>query len=80
MARIGVEGTLTDVKTALMEMGHEIIDLRTENDAANCDCCVISGQDKDVMGMQSTSIEGPVINAQGQSAEDVCQMVNAKLS
>ncbi|MGJ9458587.1 YkuS family protein [Oceanobacillus sp. CF4.6] len=80
MARIGVEGTLTDVKTALMEMGHEIIDLRTENDAANCDCCVISGQDKDVMGMQSTSIEGPVINAQGQNAEEVCQMVNAKLS
>ncbi|WP_010649590.1 YkuS family protein [Oceanobacillus massiliensis] len=80
MARIGVEDTLTDVKTALMEMGHEIIDLRTEKDAGHCDCCVISGQDKDVMGMQSTSIGGPVINAQGQNAEDVCQMVNQKLS
>jgi glutamine amidotransferase PdxT len=80
MARIGVEGTLTDVKTALMEMGHEIIDLRTEEDAAHCDACIISGQDKDVMGMQTTSIAGPVINAQGQSAEEVCQMVNAKFS
>ncbi|MBR3120018.1 YkuS family protein [Oceanobacillus profundus] len=80
MARIAVEENLTDIKTALMEMGHEIIDLRTERDAAHCDCCVISGQDKDVMGMQTTSIAGPVINAQGQTSEDVCQAVNEKLS
>jgi len=80
MARIAVEGTLTDVKTALMEMGHEIIDLHTEKDAEHCDCCVISGQDKDVMGVQNASIAGPVINADGQSAEDVCRMVNHKLS
>ncbi|MFD2043946.1 YkuS family protein [Ornithinibacillus salinisoli] len=80
MARIGVEGTLTDVKEALMEMGHEVIDLRSEGDTAHCDCCVISGQDKDVMGMADTSIAGPVISADGQNAEQVCQMVNNKLS
>ncbi|NAP00699.1 hypothetical protein FRY77_32495, partial [Halomonas sp. MG34] len=27
MARIGVESTLSDVKAALMEMGHEVVDL-----------------------------------------------------
>ncbi|GAB3068324.1 YkuS family protein [Virgibacillus ainsalahensis] len=80
MARIGVEETLTDVKEALMEMGHEVVDLRSADDTAYCDCCIISGQDKDVMGMSTTSIAGPVVNAQGFSADEVCQMVNNKIT
>ncbi|WP_430786246.1 YkuS family protein [Virgibacillus flavescens] len=79
MARIGVEGTLTDVKEALTEKGHQVIELHSEEDAGQCDCCVISGQDKDVMGMSTASIAGPVINADGFNAEDVCQMVERKL-
>lgn len=80
MARIGVEESLSNVKEALMEMGHEVVDLRSGEDAAYCDCCIISGQDKDVMGITEAAIAGSVINAQGMSAEDVCQMVNHKLS
>lgn len=79
MARIGVEESISDVKDALMEMGHEVIILRSSDDAAYCDCCIISGQDKDVMGMQDTSIAGPVINAQGATAQEVCDMVSDKL-
>ncbi|GAA0446900.1 MAG: YkuS family protein [Bacillota bacterium] len=79
MARIGVEETLTDVKEALMEMGHEVVDLKNADDAAYCDCCIISGQDKNLMGVTDTQIAGAVINAQGFSANDVCQMVNHKL-
>lgn len=80
MARIGVEETLTQVKEALMEMGHEVVDLRTEEDAKNCDYCIISGQDKDVMGMQDALTDGRVINAQGYSAEEITQMVHNQLS
>lgn len=80
MARIGVEQSLTQVKEALMEMGHEIIDLRTEEDARQCDCCVVSGMDNNVIGMQDTVSEGQVINAQGYSAEEITQMVNERLS
>ncbi|MEN2766603.1 YkuS family protein [Ornithinibacillus xuwenensis] len=80
MARIGVEESLTDVKEALMEMGHEVIELKSEADTAHCDCCVISGLDKDVMGMSNTSIAGPVVNASGEDAQSICQMVNDKLS
>lgn len=80
MARIGVEGSLTDVKEALVEMGHDVVDLHSEDDVAYCDYCVITGQDKNVMGMSTTSIAGPVINADGYNAEDVCQMVNQKLN
>ncbi|HLR40339.1 MAG TPA: YkuS family protein [Virgibacillus sp.] len=80
MARIGVEPALSDVKTALMEMGHEVVDLNGEDDVAHCDCCVISGQDKDIMGISNATIAGPVINVQGQNVDDVCQMVSEKLS
>ncbi|HLR07790.1 MAG TPA: YkuS family protein [Bacillota bacterium] len=80
MARIGVEETLTDVKEALTEMGHDVFDLKSEDDAAYCDFCIISGQDKDVMGMATTSIAGSVINAEGQSAEEIVQMINNKLN
>lgn len=80
MARIGVEGTLTDVKEALAEMGHDVVDLQSEDDTAYCDCCVISGQDKDVMGMSTASIAGSVINAEGYNAQEVCQMVNDRLN
>ncbi|TFJ94495.1 YkuS family protein [Lentibacillus salicampi] len=79
MARIGVEETLSDVKEALAEMGHDVVDLQSEDDTAYCDCCVISGQDKDVMGMSTTSIAGTVINADGYNAQEVCQMVNDRL-
>ncbi|MGM8364331.1 YkuS family protein [Virgibacillus sp. W0181] len=80
MANIGVEPTLSSVKTALTEMGHQVVDLNSEKDAAYCDCCVISGQDKDMMGAADTVIAGPVINAQGATTEDVCQQVAEKLS
>lgn len=80
MARIGVEPSLTDVKDALMEMGHEVIDLHGEDDAENCDCCIISGLDKDMMGYSNTVIQGPVINTKGMDAESVLQEVNERLS
>lgn len=80
MARIGVEGSLTQVKEALMEMGHEVIDLRTEEDARQCDCCVISGMEENVMGIHDIITDGPVINAQGYNAAEISQMVNERLS
>ncbi|GGJ98062.1 UPF0180 protein [Lentibacillus kapialis] len=79
MARIGVEETMTDVKEALAEMGHDVVDLHSEDDTAYCDCCVISGQDKDVSGMSTASIAGSVINADGSNAKEVCDRVNEKL-
>ncbi|GGA87870.1 YkuS family protein [Ornithinibacillus halotolerans] len=80
MARIGVEESLADVKEALMEMGHEVVSLNSESDTAYCDCCVISGLDKDVMGIGDTTMAGPVINASGHNADEIAQKVNEKLS
>ena len=79
MARIGVETSLSSVKDALMEMGHEVVDLNTEEDAQNCEFAVISGQDKDVMGIANVVTPGSVINAEGTTTDEVCNMVNQKI-
>ncbi|TQS75715.1 hypothetical protein DX933_05425 [Ornithinibacillus gellani] len=80
MAKIGVEPTLTAVKETLAEMGHEVIDLYSESDAQGCDCCIISGMDKDMMGISDVYTEGFVINAEGANAAQVAQLANEKLS
>jgi len=80
MAKIGVEPALSNVKEALEAMGHEVVDIRSEDDAAGCDSIVISGTDKDVMGMSDVAIEGSVINAEGATTDQICQMVQDRLS
>ncbi|MCD5322504.1 MULTISPECIES: YkuS family protein [Pontibacillus] len=78
MARIGVEGTLSDVREALQSKGHDTVELKSEQDTQGCDCCVISGQDKNVMGMADAAMQGSVINANGMTADEVCQAVDAR--
>jgi len=80
MARIGVEPAMTNVKQALEELGHEVVEVRSENDAQGCDSIIISGTDKDMMGIADVHIEGPVINAEGATTDDVCQMVEQRFS
>jgi len=79
MARIGVEPSLSNVKEALERVGHEVIDLHSEQDAQNCEFAVISGQDKDMMGIANVITSGSVINAQGATTNEVCQMVNERI-
>ncbi|MBD8068473.1 YkuS family protein [Bacillus sp. PS06] len=79
MAKIGVEDSLTDVQQALAERGHEIVQLRQENDAKDCDCCVITGLDSNVMGMADTVTKGPVIEANGLTAEEICQQIDSRI-
>jgi hypothetical protein len=78
MARVGVEQSLTNVSAALREKGYEVVDLRQEADAQGCDCCVVSGVDSNVMGMQDAAIQGSVIEASGLSADEVCRQVEQK--
>lgn len=79
MARIGVEPALTNVKEALQAQGHEVVDVRSENDAQGCDSVIISGTDKDMMGIADVVIEGPVISAEGSTTDEICEMVDARL-
>jgi hypothetical protein len=80
MARIGVEQSLSDVRQALQEKGYDIVDLRNENDAKGCDCCVVTGQDSNIMGISNTVTAGAVVEASGLSADEICQQVESKLT
>ncbi|MFK4324400.1 hypothetical protein ABH963_001092 [Bacillus sp. RC55] len=75
MARIGVENSLTDVQQALQQQGHEVVSLNSENDTHGCDCCVVTGQDSNMMGIADTSIKGSVIKAHGLTTDEICQQV-----
>lgn len=78
MTRVGVEQSLSNISEALREKGYDVIDLKQQNDAQGCDCCVISGIDSNVMGMQDAVTQGSVIEANGLSAEEVCRQVEQK--
>jgi len=80
VARIGVESTMTDVEEALVAQGHEVVHMENAEDAAGCDCCVVSGQQENVMGMADTTTNASVISAQGLTADEVCQRVDESVS
>lgn len=79
MAKIGVEQSLTDVQQALREQGYDVQELKQESDANGCDCCVITGQDQNMMGIQNVITQGSVINASGLTAEQICEEVKNKV-
>ncbi|MFD2445631.1 YkuS family protein [Bacillus sp. CGMCC 1.16607] len=79
MAKIGVEQSLTNIQEALREKGHEVVALKNESDAKDCSCCVVTGLDSNMMGMHDTFTSGSVIDANGLSADEVCQQVESKL-
>jgi hypothetical protein len=76
MARIAVEPTLTDVKDLLQQNGHEVVSM---DNIANAECCVISGQDNNVMGMANTATNASVINAEGKTARQVLDQIQQSL-
>lgn len=79
MAKIGVEQSLTNVQEALREKGYDVVELKKESDTQECECCVVSGLDSNVMGMQDIDYKGSVIEASGMSADEVCQEVESRL-
>ncbi|MBD1381290.1 YkuS family protein [Metabacillus arenae] len=79
MPKIGVEQSLSDVEAALKQKGYDVVQLKNENDANGCDCCVVTGQNSNVMGINNSVIPGSVIEASGMSADEICQQVESKI-
>ncbi|WP_223700406.1 YkuS family protein [Sutcliffiella deserti] len=80
MPKIGVEQSLSAVQDALQQKGYDVVQLKSENDAKGCDCCVITGIDNNVMGIENSVTAGSVISAHGLSADEVCQQVESKIN
>jgi hypothetical protein len=79
LAKIGVEQSLTNIQQVLREKGYDVVELKQEADAKDCSCCVISGLDSNIMGMQDTITSGSVIEANGLSADEVCRQVEQRI-
>jgi len=78
MAKIAVENSLGNVRQALENSGFQVVNL-DETSAQQCDCCVISGQDKNVLGITERATQAAVVNAQGMTAEQVVQQINQSI-
>ncbi|WP_338469361.1 YkuS family protein [Niallia sp. XMNu-256] len=78
MQKIAVEGSLTNVQQALREKGYDVVELNSGANLQNFDCCVVSGLDTDVMGMQDALTNGSVIEASGLSADEIVQRIESK--
>lgn len=50
----------------------------SEHDAQGCDCCVVTGQDSNMMGIADASIKGSVIAAHGLTTDEICQQVESR--
>lgn len=80
MSKIGVEESLTNIQEALREKGFDVVEIKQEADAKNLDCCVVTGLESNVMGISDTSIKASIIDADGLTADEVCQQVENKLN
>ncbi|WP_335869580.1 YkuS family protein [Bacillus sp. 2205SS5-2] len=79
MAKVGVEQSLTNVMDALRQQGHQVVELNQEVDAQGCECCVVSGLDSNVSGVQTAVTKASVIEAKGLSTDEVCQEVQSRM-
>lgn len=71
--RVAIEEGLANVKNYLRRRGYDVVELH-EGQAIDCDCCVISGGDENVAGMQDVTIPVPVIDARGMTPATI-QMI-----
>lgn len=74
MAKVAVENGLSHVKEALQNNGFDVVGMES---AGNASCCVISGQDKNVMGIADTYTQASVINCDGLSEDEIVRQVSS---
>lgn len=77
--RIAVEQGLSPVERYLKDNGYEVVGLNQSTQVDDCDCCVISGSDENMMGMQDITTGVPVIDARGMTPEEVYSEVHQRV-
>ena len=76
MVTVAVEEGLGPVKEYLSQQGCQVVDIPNgEALAKGASVMVVTGGDKNIMGMQSVTQNIPVISAEGLSPEDVYNRV-----
>lgn len=72
---IAVEKNLTRLFDTLETQGYEVVELDKQN-IDGVDAIVVSGADINLMNMQDTLTDVPVINAAGKSAAEILDELN----
>lgn len=76
MKSVAVEQGLSPVKQYLQQQGCEVVDMASDRKQQSGVCAVvITGADKNLMGIQTVVNNVPVISADGLSPEDVYHRV-----
>jgi len=80
MKRVAVEKSLKNVKAYLENQGFNVYDLEVgKTDLNNFDAVVVSGQDSNFLGDQTTNTKAPVISAKGMTVENIFNQLNNQL-
>lgn len=78
MKTIAVEQGLSPVKQYLCSQGCKVVDVQNDNSLSQgASVMVVTGSDKNLMGMQSVTQNIPIISADGLSPEEVYQRVQS---
>lgn len=67
---IALDDGLTPVKNYLTRQGCQIINI-DEAKNQRVDAVILSGMDRDIMGMEDIVLKAPVLSAQGMSPEEI---------
>jgi hypothetical protein len=70
--KVAVEANLSNVRNYLSQQGYDCVQLNEQTSSAQgCDAIVISGADKNIMGIQDVTTKVPVINADGLTPQEI---------
>lgn len=72
---IAVEKSLSRLFDTLETQGYEVVELDKQN-VEGVDAIVVSGSDINLMNMQDTLTDVPVINATGKTADEILDELN----
>jgi hypothetical protein len=73
---VAVEPNLSTVRDYLSNQGYNVVDWDASNASGQgLNAIVISGSDKNVMGVQEATMTAPVINAEGMTPEDIAKRI-----
>ena len=81
--RIAVSESLDYIGKFLSEKGYEIVSLdplsETGAELQNCEAIVISGADRNLIGMEDIQTKSPVIDVDGKTPQEVLDQIKARI-
>lgn len=79
--KVAIENNLSNVKQYFEEQGFQVDTINdsqidTIGTVSNYDAIIISGGNKDFLGMEDTNTKAPIINAEGQTPKEIYSRIN----